>query len=71
MVTRSLSSLEEVMCIAITVLHTKYAYNVKCTICNCILIAGISFEEVCFNYPSRPDEPVLKVSLCRFTYIHT
>ena len=26
-------------------------------------IAGITFHNVCFNYPSRPDEPVLKVSI--------
>lgn len=26
-------------------------------------IAGITFHNVCFSYPSRPDEPVLKVSM--------
>lgn len=26
-------------------------------------LAGITFHNVCFSYPSRPDEPVLRVSI--------
>ena len=29
---------------------------------NGILAVGITFQDVSFSYPSRPEEPVLKVS---------
>ena len=51
---------------------TRFTSVAQATHLSLSSLTGISFEKVCFFYPSRPDEQVLKVQTCPppLAYMH-
>ena len=50
----------------ISIPHTRISfllyYIIRIAFILYYIYVGIAFQDVCFSYPARPDEPVLKVS---------